>query len=294
MPRPMRLRGEPVRAVVTHDFIVAPGQRGGMAAIHLQRALHAAGPDLVLADENESSRRVSEALGGTVLVPRSERWLRVFRPGRLALHLLERRRGRLLPSVLRQGADALAALPDAFARAVPGSPVGVPRVRGEDEALDAEALRALFERLTQHLALRPAYDAASLTWLLRTLRRTRQDQELRVRAVPDEDGGWAGWYVYYSRPGRIGAVLQLGATPDSRRRVLDHLFADALRQGNAGVSGQTDPAWTRDLKQASCIIRSGSTWLIMHTSNPEIRRALATSDAFLTRLESEAWLHFAY
>lgn len=294
MPRPMLLDGQPIRAVVTHNFVVTPGHRAGLAAIQLMRALIAAAPDLTLADGNETARRMSEALGGTTLVPRSERWVRVLRPAGLAVHLMSGWiEGWHVPSYVNRALAGLSAGPDAIARVLPGSPVYTRTADGPDDELDVGLLLDLIERHTRHLSLRPVYAEGALSWLLHVLRKTRQDQALRARAV--RAGGEAiGWYVYYSRPGRVGRVLQIGSAPAAQRKVLDHLFSDAVQAGNVGLSGQSDPAWARALEAASCRRRPGRTWLLAYTSNPRVKRALGGSDAFLSRMEGEAWLHFGF
>ncbi|HZD06068.1 MAG TPA: GNAT family N-acetyltransferase, partial [Longimicrobiales bacterium] len=77
MSRPMMLGSRPIRTVVTHDFMVDPAHRHGLAAVRLLRAMVDRGPDLLLADGNEASRRIGQALGATVVEERSGRWLRI-------------------------------------------------------------------------------------------------------------------------------------------------------------------------------------------------------------------------
>lgn len=292
MPRPMLLDGEPVQAVVTHNFIVAPGQREGLAAIQLMRSMMANGPDLTLSDSNAAAKKLSETLGATTLAARSERWLRVLRPAGLGLHLADRSLDGKLPKSAMRVLSGLAAGPDAIARKVPGSPMRT-LAGGADDPLEAATLVSLMDRLTGHLALRPVYTVESLDWLLRTLAQTRRNQRLRARLVR-KAGESVGWYVYYSRPGGVGRVLQMGAAPGARSAVLDHLFADASQQGDVAVSGQSDPAWDDALGAASSMRRPGSTWMLLHTADSRITRALHSSNAFLSRLEGEAWLHFGY
>jgi hypothetical protein len=198
-----------------------------------------------------------------------------------------------VPSYLNRVLAGLSAGPDAIARVLPGSPGYTRAVEGPDDELDVGLMLDLIERHTRQLALRPVYEEGSLSWLLGMLRKTRRDQKLRARVVRAESEA-IGWYVYYSRPGRVGRVLQMGSAPSSQRQVLDHLFADAVREGNVGLSGQSDPAWTNALAAASCKARPGRTWLLVYTANPRVKRALAGSDAFLSRLEGEAWLHFGF
>lgn len=294
MPRPMLLNDRPIRAVVTHDFIVAPGQRGGLASIQLMRAMIRAGPELTMADGNEAARRICEALGSRTVMSRSQRWLRVLKPTGLGVHLLERwmNGGRVASRVTRALAG-MAAAPDAILQRVPRLPSHVPSVDGDDAETTPRELRDLLQRHTSHLTLRPLYTEATLTWLLRTLKGTRIRQRLKTGVVRDGDEA-IGWYVYYSRRGGVGRVLQLGAAPGAHARVLDHLFASGAHEGNVGLSGQSDPAWNDALEEASCAFRPGSSWFLVHTSNPEIERALNGPDAFISRLEGEAWLHFRH
>jgi hypothetical protein len=251
------------------------------------------GPDLTLADSNAAARKLSETLGARTLAARSERWFRVLRPVGLGVHLADKSLDGKMPKSAKRVLSGLAAGPDAIARLVPGSPVRTTSVDAPDQRLEAGSLAGLLARLTSHLALRPVYTARSLGWLLDTLEQTRRDQRLRVCSVR-EGGEIVGWYVYYSRPGGVGRVLQLGAAPGAQAAVLDHLFADASREGDVAVSGQSDPAWSDALSAASCRRRPGSTSLLLHTANPRIAQALGTADAFLSRLEGEAWLHFGY
>lgn len=295
MPRPMLLDGEPIRAVVSHNFIVAPGQRkeNGLAAIQLMRALMAGGPDLTLADGNATSRKISEALGAKTLLPRSGRWFRILRPAGLGVHLMdEALTGWNAPPVFNRALAGLSALPGTVARALSGSPARS-AAADEDEGPDARSLVETMERLTGHLSLRPVYTEETLAWLLGILRRTRRDQSLRVHAVR-ASGEIVGWYVYYSRSGGVGRVLQLGADPGAQQQVLEHLFADARNEGNVAVTGQSDPAWSSAFKATSCRMRPGRTWMLLQTSNRRVEHAFATSNVFLSRLEGEGWLHFGY
>lgn len=293
MPRPMVLGGEPIRAVISHNFIVAPGQRDGLAAIQLMRALKQGAPDLTLSDGNATARKLSEALGAKTLLARSNRWFRVLRPAGLGAHLVnEVLTGWKAPPAVHRALAGLSAVPDTIVRALSSSPARVAPA-DEDERPDAKALVDIMDRLNEHLSLRPVYTPETLSWLLEVLRKTRRDQSLRVVAVKAWDE-IVGWYVYYSRPGGVGRVLQLGADPQAQERVLEHLFADALNEGNVAVTGQSDPAWSEALKATSCRIRPGRTWMLLQTSNRRVEHAFATSNVFLSRLEGEGWLHFGY
>lgn len=291
MPRPMVLDGVPIRAVVSHNFIVAPGQRDGLAAIKLMRAAMAQRPDLTLADGNATARKISEALGARTLESRSNRWFRVLRPGGLGLHLMREFLAEWhAPPAIDRAFDALSSAQGAVGRRWSG-----PRVRDvvPGERADARSILEVMERLTGHLSLRPIYSERTFSWLLDVLRRTRREQQLRL-AVVRSSGEAIGWYVYYSRSGGVGRVLQLGADPKAQTLVMKALFADARSAGNVAVTGQSDPAWDTTYGATSCRMRRGRTSMLLRTPNRNVDRAFETSDVFLSRLEGEGWLHFGY
>lgn len=297
MPRPMELAGEPIVAAVSHNFMVDPEHRSSMAAIELMRALFAGPQDLTLAEGNDSSRRLWTALGGSTSLAYSIRWTHPLRPARQALQVLERRGhlGRLAAAGLRP----VAGLADAVAARLPGSPLR-PAGHGAPAAeLDPGSLAQGIDRLSRGRALRPRYDAGTLTWLLRALDLRSDRGELRTALVgPDlEDGkaGPGGWYLYYARAGGVGDVLQVGATEQSAGTVLDHLLRDARRRGVVAVSGLLDPPLLPALSERACLFHRGrsATWLLVHgrgAAGDGAARALHAGDAFFTRLEGEWWL----
>jgi len=291
MPRPMTLNGEPVQAAVSNNFIADPDGQPGLAAFALMRSLRSSGADLILGEANATARDICERLGWFTVRNRSYRWLRPLRPAALGVDLLE---GWRLPPHAARLLRPICRIPDALLARAPGSPLRMRTPSRDDAPLDAPRLLELLAHVAKQCTLRPTYDVTSLSWLLETLRHTRREQVLRAGVVADDAGEVAGWYLYYSRPGGMARVLQLGAEEGCRSRVLRHLFHDAWRNGNNAVTGQADPAWTDDLVAASCFFREGGSWLIAHSPDPDTCRTLSSRDAFMSRLETEAWITFAF
>lgn len=287
MPRPMVFGRARISAVVTHNFMVDPDHRRGLVAIRLMRALMRREPDLVVAEGNETARRICEALGGETVASRSGRWLRILRPVGLAAHVL----GRQAP--VRRLLSRLPLAPDIVARRPYGSRWRVGEEASAGTGPDPGLLSGLIERHTRRYSLRPAYSVQSLGWLIGTLKGTRRRQALRAGTVAS-GGTIVGWYLYFSRPGGVGRVLQLGAASEARRAVLRHLFAHATAEGNVALTGQSDPEWASVFPSERCLLRPGCSWVLAHGANVEIRRTLASPQAFFSRLEGEGWLRFAY
>src|SRR3989442_1191402 len=92
MPRRMLLEGRPIRAAISHTFMVEPGSRSSLAALALARAFLSGGQDLSIPEGGSPSRRILDRFGGSTSLLFSLRWTRPLRPTRFLLSLLKRPR----------------------------------------------------------------------------------------------------------------------------------------------------------------------------------------------------------
>ena len=257
VPRPMSLRGRPLTAAVSSQFIVEPGDGSGMIAVHLAKTFLSGPQDLSLADEaGMATRKLCESLGGTTVLLYSLYWGRLLRPCQFGLSRCTRHR--LLTPVkwafgpLCRAADALAA----------------------------------------DWALRPEYDDQSLTWLLEVLAEKSGHGVLHPVLVRNAEGERIGWYLYYQNPGGLGEVIQIGAKRRWTREVLAHLFHHAWCHGVAALSGRLEPSLIQELSEQSCFFHHRGFWVLAHSRKNEIVQTILRGDAYLTRLEGEWALRF--
>src|SRR3989440_8347054 len=235
VPRPMSLNGRSIRAAITHTFMVEPDRRPMLAGIQLLQAFLAGPQDVSLAEGNDISRRLWEGVGGVTSVLYSLNWTRPLRPARYILKVL-RRRGwsALWESALRplvSATDVVVTRSDFRPRAS----------RLSAEELTEETFLAGLASVVGDRALRPEYDAHSLTWLLERLAAKTGRGDFRKVVLRDGRRELAGWYLYYLNRGGLSEVDQVAARPDSMSEVVEHLLGDAWRGGAVAVSGQPDP-----------------------------------------------------
>lgn len=285
MPRPMLLHGRPVRAAVSHTFMVAPGSRAALAGLELARAFLDGGQDLSIAEGGHASRRILERFGGTAVPLYSLRWTRPVRPTRYLLALL-RRRG--LPAPLSRALAPLCAAADWIAPMIPERSLRLASPRLAGEPLGTRTLLECLSTLTRRAALSPVYGPESIEWLLDLLARKPGLGEVRGSVVREPSGAAAGWYIYCLNRGGICEVVQMGARGDAMPEVLDRLFHDARRGGAAALSGQLDPAALQALSERGCVFHhDGGSWFLVHSRRPEVLDAFHRGEAFLSRLEGE-------
>jgi len=290
-PRPMLLRGRPIRVAVSCQFAVDPDRRNSLTALQLAQACISGPQDLTLADgANDQARQIWLRIGGIAPLLYSLHWTRALRPASYTLSLLEARTR--LPLPFSVAARPLSALVDmAAARARPNRFLWDETELTED-ALDTGTMLANLPEVMKGNALQPVYDARSLAWLLdQTARKTRHG-ELRACAVRDRERQLLGWYLYYLRVGGASEVIQIAARNGSFDRVLRLLLADAWRHRATALRGRLDPRFTKELSDRHCWFRIDSTWTLVHSRDPEIMAAIHRGEAFLSRLEGEWWLRF--
>ncbi len=291
MPRPMLLRGRPIRVAVGCQFMVDPDKRDGLTALQLAKACISGPQDLTLADgAHDLSRRLWTGLGGTASLLYSLHWTRPLRPARYLLSLLGKRSAFRFPLAL--AARPLGALVDALAARL--RPNRFYREEGEltEDALDPATMLAHLPEVCDGSALRPVYDMCSLAWLLEQTARKTRHGKLRARAVRDGGRRLIGWYLYYVTRGGVSEVVQLAARNGSFDDVLRRLLADAWRHGAAAVRGRLDPRHAQELTNRLCWLRTDDTWALVHSRHADIMGAIQRGEAFLSRLEGEWWLRW--
>jgi hypothetical protein len=291
MPRRMSIRGRPIQAAVSSQFIVEPGRRSTMAAVHLMKTFMSGPQDVSIADEaNYQSRKLWESLGGATALLHSVHWARLLRPAQFGL--LKVGKGTSLGTASLVG--PVCRLVDGVAARLPRSPFRHAATSLSSEELDVETLLACLSDCSDRLALRPEYDARSLRWLLGCLVPAEGEGSLHKALVRDATGQVLGWYLYYADPAGLGEAIHIGARHESIQAVLEHLFQDAWRRGVVALSGRLEPRFTTDFAHTYCLFHPRLCWTLVHSRDAEVLQAIHSGDAMLTRLEGEWCMHFRW
>lgn len=286
--RPMVFRGQRVRCAVATQLMVDPERKLAFGAIELVRALHAGPQDLCYSDgANEHSLRVWQRCGGQASRLLSFEWTRRLRPVQcLSLRLKGHRRLAPVGRVMHAASPCVDAAVGLL------MPRFYHRPDGQLQRQDATAVQILpiLLEVSASAPLHAYYCAQSFSWLTRKAAESRSLGELRTVLVNDSTGQAVGWFLYYTNPGKVAQVLQVGATYGNRLAVLSELFADAWEHGAAAVSGQLDPLLMTELSNSYCEFRCPDLGVLVHSRNPDILNAIQRGEAFMSRLDGEWWI----
>lgn len=287
VPRPMSLRGRPITAAISHSFLVQPSSRATLAALHLVREFLAGPQDLAMCQGDDISRRLWEMTGGATSQIYSLCWTRPLKPSRYVLSFLKRRG---LPAGAHAVLDPCCRLVDALTPRVAGAAFALPTPAAADADMEPDVIPDALPRVAASRALRPTYSAGTVNWMIETLAANPARGGLHKKVVRDGER-LLGWYLYYLQPDGMAEVIQIAADETTVDAVLDHLFHQAAEDGALAVSGQVDPMLFRALSGRQCVFHhENDSWMLVHTRNTEIRDAIASGHAFISRMEGEWWI----
>jgi hypothetical protein len=285
LPLRLTFRGITVRAAVASSLMVEDPQQNPLAGARLLRAYLSGPQDVSLSDSaNAVSRGMWERLGGKTAPTESMEWVRPFRPFATALAL-----GAEFVPPLRH-AWPIASLADGIASTIKRDllPMRPAEATAPDtDASDDELIR-LIPELAAAYEVRPAWEPATLGWMLAHAAGKNRHGPITRRIVRGKDGRPLGCYIYYGRRGGVAWVLQLLARPDAIEPVLDNLLAGAFALGCVAVRGRTQARLLDPLQRRHCVFLHRSA-TVVHSHDAELVAAIRGGEALVTGLTADAW-----
>ncbi|PZA12048.1 hypothetical protein DNX69_08450 [Rhodopseudomonas palustris] len=279
---PMVWLGRPIRAAYAGSLMVDAPESDPLAGARLLRAYLNGAQDISISETaNVASFGMWRKLGGEMVVGRSYEWVRVLRPLSLAATAAARR----LPLLTHvRGATSL--LDVLTAKALPALPQLSPDA-GRDVA--PSELADVILQATAGYALRPAFDASVLAYLLAHAARKEDRGSPVARVVYDRRGDPIGGYLAHADRHGVLRVMQSFTPPAKADLVVDDMLATAQRIGASGVAGNTQPEMMPRLQALGClyVLRYVT---VVHARDPALRAAAHTADTFLNGLGGESWM----
>lgn len=291
--QPMQIDARPVSAAVCGALMVDDKASDPMAAARLLKTFMNGSQDLSLSETaGDATLAMWRQLRGSVLSQHSLDWLRVIRPGGLALETATRRLGaaRLLAPLARladrrmrrpdprRATPRWAALPEDF-RVAGGLAV---------EPLTPDAFADLVRAHTDGFALRRDWSQAALAQVMADIVHKSAYGALRIGAVRARGGAVVGGFAYHCRPGATARVLDILARPERAGPVLDCLLRDAAEHGAVAVRGRTNPALFNALLERRCLMFHHSASVIAGRDAALVARVISGEAAF-NGLVGERW-----
>jgi GNAT superfamily N-acetyltransferase len=278
--------GQQLRLGCSGHLVTDPEARNQAVGAFLMRRYMAGPQDVTITDTaSPVVRRIWETAGGQNAYTSCIGWVRVFRPWAFARAYRAHRRFAEAGAASRPVSTL-----DALSVRLASARLRAEKPEGSTEPLDADTLVEYLPKVSESVRLYPDYDVSFLEWLFREMALTTTHGSLTRTLVRDRKGDVIGWYVYYSKPGGIGQVMQVAARPRLVGNVLDHLFYDAQASGTAALQGRLEPRLLEPLSCRHVLLHPSGYLALVDAREGEVLESITTGNALLTRMEGEWWM----
>jgi hypothetical protein len=285
IPHRVLLHGQFLRAAVGSALMVDQPERHPTAGARLVRSFLRGPQDITFSESaNAVSQKMWASVGAMRVPAASLDWFRILRPSGFALWKAARTvRAVKLLRPLAGPADRAIARMAASSLALPEpNPRFTERDVGDDEII------AVLPQLTAHYPLRPAWDEATLRYMLGHATAKSRNGPLVRRILFDRDGRPSGCYLYHAKPGEVGVTLQIVGRPDALGPTIDCLIRHAYAVGCVAVRGRTQHDLLGPLQDSKCLFMP-FTATMLYARRREIMDEIAVHGGMLSGLAGESW-----
>lgn len=279
-----RMRAAFCGALMSEDHESDP-----LAGARLLKAFVSGPQDVSLSETaNVISETMWTKLRGKTIPAYSFEWFRVFRPTGFVTALASEKAPflRYLAPVAH-ALDGRLAGKTSLGRFKPTPPPAGLKLEDADFASFADAVR----KLSASKQARPDWDHGYLEHVLANAVIKPAYGQAQMALAKTRSGEPIGAFLYHLKPGAIGRVLQIMATPGRLGPVLDLIFAHALEKGAVGLRGRSSPELIEAATGRSLLMATISS-TVVHAKDPSVAEAFISGDCMLTGLAGERWNRF--
>lgn len=285
--------GRPGKMAGVFPSVVDPDAPTTVAAFLLRKFM--AGPqDFTFSDGGHTKfERIWELLGGRILQLQSMRWIKVFRPSRVALSNVSSRLKAV--ATLEPLLKYVAGGSDLFLSATLRGRLAVTEA-GEAysvQPLTPALMASISEDILKQSRLRPIYREQQVAWQQKEMTKIVEQGEFRARLVRAANGSPVGWYIYYLNPGAISRVYSIEARPGHLDGVLGSLFWEADSEGAGALIGRMEPRLRGPLHRAGAFVHNGGSLQMAHSRDQTLIDDAELGRLAFSRLQGENWYWWA-
>lgn len=278
-----------IRAAFCGALMSEDHETDPLAGARLLKAFIAGPQDVSISETaNVISETMWSRLRGQAIPGYSFEWFRIFRPAGFATAMAGEKLGflRSLAPLSRQFDRIYAGKSNLIRHSVEPAPTGL-----TVEEVDQHAFADTVRQFSDVRTARPDWSNGYLDHVLSTAVEKPFFGMPVMACVKTRSGEPIGGFLYHSKPGGIGRVLQIVAAPDRLGVILNMLFTHAMEGGAVGLRGRTSPDIIAAATGRSMILATISSTVI-HARDASVAEPFLSGDCILTGLAGERWNRF--
>ena len=283
--------GQPASACVTGALMASPAPGHALAAVQILRESRRLDYDLIVTDSaNRASLAMCQTMGYRVVSPDSLEWAAVFDPASLALHKIRQRLGAPWLCALKPLARLADVAAGAALRAAEG---GAKRSEWRDQEVDDETYVDIAPRFLAPFRLRPDFTRQDWLWHIGMARRRQAAGPLHLQIVYDGVGEAVGAYAAFGAKGEVARIVNANAAPHAWGKLFDKMRDTARARGCIGAHGPLKGPMMAHAFAVRGVFFYYAGGMLMYSNRPEVRRAVASGEAFLGGFAGDRWTQLA-
>ena len=283
--------GQPASACVTGALMASPAPGHALAAVQILRESRRLDYDLIVTDSaNRASLAMCQTMGYRVVSPDSLEWAAVFDPASLALHKIRQRLGAPWLGALKPLARLADVAAGAALRAAEG---GAKRSEWRDQEVDDETYVDIAPRFLAPFRLRPDFTRQDWLWHIGMARRRQAAGPLHLQIVYDGVGEAVGAYAAFGAKGEVARIVNANAAPHAWGKLFDKMRDTARARGCIGAHGPLKGPMMAHAFAVRGVFFYYAGGMLMYSNRPEVRRAVASGEAFLGGFAGDRWTQLA-
>lgn len=285
--KPFRFQNRIITMANCHHLMATEEARKQLMPLRLLQRFLAGPQDISFSDgSSESTRQLWKRLGGEAVSGESIYYKVPLRPASFAAnHFLKQYQNRLCDSIrfLAYGTDSIAGR------------MRIPRFYREKThthfiPLSTEVMDVMMEEMEPNYLLFPQYDTSDIERLFQLLNGETRYGTLHKAALFDPNDQPIGWFIYYAQKRGVCEVIQAVSVPGKETELFNSLAWHAFSMGGVELSGRLMSSQLQTLFTTEAISLPARMWTLMKSDDVELKHAIQSGKAFMTRLEGDLWV----
>lgn len=282
-----RYRDRMITVANCHHLMATDEARKQLMPMRLLQQFLTGPQDISFSDgSTESTRQLWKRLGGEPVIGESIYYKIPLRPASFAAgHFLKKYQNRMGDSLrfFSSCTDSIAGkmrIPLFYKKKTQNSFV----------PLSMEIIRVLMRKMEPYYMLFPDYDPSDIERLFQLLDCETRYGTLYKVAILGANDQPIGWFIYFAQKGGVCEVIQAVSLPGKESELFDSVTWHAFSMGGVELSGRLMPRQLKTPFTTKSISLPARMWTLMRSNDIELKHAIQSGNAFMTRLEGDLWL----
>ena len=282
-----RYRDRTISVANCHHLMATEEARKQLIPMRLLQHFLTGPQDIFYSDgSSNSTRQLWKRLGGEIVTGESIYYKVPLRPFSFAAGYFLNQNKNRMSNVVR----FLASCTDSIGRKIRITPFYHEESNVTYAPLDSGLMKVLLAKIEPYYPLFPQYEAQDIERLFQLLEGETRFGTLHKIALMDSNNQPFGWFIYFSKKRDVCEVIQAVCISGKETELFQALTRHAFSRDGVELSGRLMPSQLQTAFTTKTVSVPARMWMLIKSSDLELKHVMQSGKAFLTRLEGDLWV----